>query len=535
MSVRPPAAPAWIIVSLLVSSACLGGPGQTAEQTGLATPHPLSVQPALDSAKIATQDTPVEGGTLSVTGSDGTVFTLTIPNGALAGPEKITMTPVKSISGLPFSGGLQAAVELGPEGLQLFKPATLVIKPAKNVPFSSQVGFAYHGSGQELFMYPLAPKVQLTIMVVHFSGVGSASATAADVQRQVQNQPTSPEDQAAQLISAAIQDRLAQERQSQQNGNPPSEDLPKQIVEYEQQFFDRVVKPTVEHALSDASLIDGAMQTTLGWMRQVQLLGADGDPRMKADFDYLGKQMRQLLDNAAKDAADRCFQKQDPTAFVKIMWVERVRQLMGMGETPEVSDTAQKCMTFKLDFFTNDPFFYDAYPHSAQFGLKGMVIHAKSHTPVSKDLTLTYFGPYDEGPSPWTYTNVHMTKPLTVYSLDFDVHYEYDPTRPNNPKPTISDIVLQMDPGDGEATFVQGGLPDDNPTQFMSGSDGTGFPMWHADEVRGDGYEIKNWGIAGQAGSWTASKAYKREIVIAGADMQMAEDTSFKLTFAPGA
>ena len=49
-----------------------------------------------------------DGGTLTTTGLDGTVFTLEVPAGALTGAQLISMTPVESIDNLPIAGGLVA-------------------------------------------------------------------------------------------------------------------------------------------------------------------------------------------------------------------------------------------------------------------------------------------------------------------------------------------------------------------------------------------------------------------------------------------
>ena len=94
-----------VLAALTVASACSGGNsgnGAGANATVL-TPHPKSVTVTLDGAKAATAMMPVTGGKLSATGSDGSEFTLTIPDKALAGPEKVSMTPLNAVHGLPHS------------------------------------------------------------------------------------------------------------------------------------------------------------------------------------------------------------------------------------------------------------------------------------------------------------------------------------------------------------------------------------------------------------------------------------------------
>jgi hypothetical protein len=106
--------------------------------------NPLSVTPSLDSTRVASATMAEDGGTLSVMAANGTTFTLTIPADALVSEEEITMTPVAQMPDLPFSLGLGSggAVQLGPEGLLLVKPATLVIQTPSPISIDQQSSFA---------------------------------------------------------------------------------------------------------------------------------------------------------------------------------------------------------------------------------------------------------------------------------------------------------------------------------------------------------------------------------------------------------
>src|SRR5262249_45706778 len=129
----------------------------------------LAVNPVLDSARQVSAAMSEEGGTLSATAINGTVFTLTIPQDALAAEEEITMTPIVSIPDLPFSGGLASggAVQLGPEGLLLTQPATLEIKSSAALSVQEQTPFSWYKSGDDFHLFPLsidvaAIKMQIT-------------------------------------------------------------------------------------------------------------------------------------------------------------------------------------------------------------------------------------------------------------------------------------------------------------------------------------------------------------------------------------
>ncbi|MGC9985143.1 MAG: hypothetical protein ABSF35_16130, partial [Polyangia bacterium] len=136
----------------------------------LQTPNPLSVSPVLDPthATVAVI-TATAGGSITATAADGTIYTLAIPADALLFDTEITLTPVTSIGGLPFSGGLQAAVQIAPDGLYLYQVATLSIAPATAVLSSKQIGFGYYGSGTEFHLEALTT-TGLVFGIQHFSG-----------------------------------------------------------------------------------------------------------------------------------------------------------------------------------------------------------------------------------------------------------------------------------------------------------------------------------------------------------------------------
>ena len=74
------------------------------------------------------------GGTLQATGADGTVYSLTIPSGALLVETAITMTPIVSISGGDLPSASLLGVDLQPSGLRLYEFADLSIAPPQLSP-----------------------------------------------------------------------------------------------------------------------------------------------------------------------------------------------------------------------------------------------------------------------------------------------------------------------------------------------------------------------------------------------------------------
>ena len=89
------------------------------------TPNPASVSVTPEPTLAASSRITTAGGTLEATGSDGTVYELTIPADALLSDTTITLVPLAGVSGLDLSGGRFLGVQLEPDGLRLFQPATL--------------------------------------------------------------------------------------------------------------------------------------------------------------------------------------------------------------------------------------------------------------------------------------------------------------------------------------------------------------------------------------------------------------------------
>ena len=132
---------------------------------------PIDLTVALEADNTVQATIPTDGGEISATGADGTVYTLTIPGDALLEPTEITMTPVASVAGLPIGGEATHAVQLGPDGLQLEDFAVLTIAPTEPIPVDQQVDFGYEGDGKAMFLaLPVVKDPQIRLEVLHFSG-----------------------------------------------------------------------------------------------------------------------------------------------------------------------------------------------------------------------------------------------------------------------------------------------------------------------------------------------------------------------------
>jgi hypothetical protein len=145
-------------------------------------PVPEQATPEVDGARATTVTIGAAGGTVEAAAADGTIYRLDVPAGALVVDEAITLTPVVAIPDLPLRRGLVAAVEFGPDGLQLHRPATLTVTLPDAPDTTDLVGFGYAGAGERLHLdFVEAAGATLTLRLTHFSALGAALAAPEDL------------------------------------------------------------------------------------------------------------------------------------------------------------------------------------------------------------------------------------------------------------------------------------------------------------------------------------------------------------------
>jgi hypothetical protein len=331
------------------SATAPGGTTTTKTDTfHLQPPNPVAVTATPDAARSATMlMSATAGGTLEVTAANGTTLQLVILPGALADDTQITMTPLSSLTGLPFDATLVGAVQLGPEGLTLLKPAQLTIVPGAAVPPDRQVTFGYHGTGAEFHLEPPEPAIdRITLDIAHFSGAGlvNASQSAAE-QAAAAHEPTSGWDQYMQAIGAVLQ----AERTNQLLGKQPDPTLDAQMAALIAGLYRDVVLPAVQAAANSDEAFQLGLQYGFAFMRMQQLLGGSADsPEAKAITLAL-----QTALNAAVDRSNTaCTTGHDLSRFTQLVGYARMVALL-TGDQARIDDILKKafdCMHFELEF-----------------------------------------------------------------------------------------------------------------------------------------------------------------------------------------
>ncbi len=299
-----------------------------------ARPNPLSVSIHADASLRANAVITQAGGSLSATAPDGTRFTLTLPAGALLEPTEMMLTPVSAVDGLPFSGGLVAAVQLGPEGLTFFKAATLTIETtgADSPGGFETVGFAAHGDGHEFHLHPAEVQgARNTIGLTHFSDYGSLKATPAEIRRQKQERPPT-----------SRQDRRDQEQVGERRGTVWQR-------AFDAQWFAEL-QPRLEAAASDETILREVLGEYLAWEQAV-----GQSKEFAGEIDLAWRLLAKGILNAINRSYQKCVDNRDPSRIWDISFWLMVADLppesyISKAALAAAEDKLQNCATFELAF-----------------------------------------------------------------------------------------------------------------------------------------------------------------------------------------
>lgn len=344
------------------------GPGAGPADPGPADPGPIdpgpadpgtparrparSVTPVLHSAGAVTKrlggDT---GGWLEVTTPDGDKVTLMMPAGTLLADEDITMTPVASVGGLPFSGGLRGAVQLEPDGLRLQNPALLIVEPATPLPAAELSPFSWVGEGANFHLHPTSRELsRFELPLLHFSGAGLASGTKSERDEQREHDGGSDEADAEQ----ALQWRNEEWRDCELGGGGDCDNERSEAFRQAKALLLTKlpnVRAKLEAARSNDEAIPEATQGAADWIKMVELLGFDDELGQAAE------QLKQLIRDVVRAAYDRAAAEcraGDFSAFERMASLARQAILIGAMAETDLGGLERECtIDFQMSFRSN--------------------------------------------------------------------------------------------------------------------------------------------------------------------------------------
>jgi len=305
-------------------------------------PNPVNLGVVLGPEKATQKMIAKDGGTLTLTTSQGDRFELTIPPHSLLQDTEITIQQITSLQHSLFSTSSQtSSVELLPDGIQLAVPATLVFKPKNAFPIQALTAFSAKAGGADAHLALLLDwknQNEIKLGLLHFSNYT------------ISNDPNAEEIIAnglSQMEEIRIASWLGREiLKAKKSGGDLQDILDKAF----QQGFDHVVAPSIQAVNSCASGIS-ALDHYTNWNRQVQLMGGNEGKYTPADF---GNGMQTLLtkigDQCFELAKKACYDDHQPIAVMNYaLQFSRMGQLMGSQDlVDKYTDLATKCSKFKF-------------------------------------------------------------------------------------------------------------------------------------------------------------------------------------------
>ena len=507
-----------------------GGPASEAVVDALST-SATRVKVTLDTPRAVKGTIRVAGGTLQAVSANGTKLTLTIPPNALLSPQEITLTPIKSVAGLPFKGGLAGGAEIEPAGLRLAATATLRIAPPQLVPLAQETTFGYRARGAEFFLYPagLAGR-PVVLRVMHAGGYGLALGTAAEQARQLTRLPPRAEDQFTQkLWNVHAQRRRAPKSVAESSirgvtaaAAPPPDALATLYREvYNNQL--RKLLPQI-----GGSCAGRKKWGPLGETFVAHALVSGVASNLPPEIEQVSRALTKGLVACYDEAGERCLVRKDATAVIPMLvyW----RQLLLFEATSAVDERKlQSCLTFELRFTS-------VVDHSEN--TPGAWLNGWSHHSLGSNTFVRWRPPFEKGrdwgptankyqatftdwgqPDKCTLTATGNVKPsaLTVPTMTFAGVNSFEEA------PPLPKIELSYKTGDPQIQLRQDcpGPPRSTDTRFYSlfvppymMLHYREFDQWSSNPPLDNQFHVWDWDV--KQGSLYALRQYSGPTVVVG-------------------
>ena len=321
-----------------------------------------AVSPVLDEARAVKQVISAGGGQITATAADGTRFTLVVPPQALLSEVEITMTPVAQVGQFPLSGGLAAAVQLEPEGLLLWEPASLTIEPAVPVPVPDQLSFTWHERGERFHLYPLqVDPSSITMNLVHFSGYGVGRGTDAEAD---ELPPLPQEDELFPLPQDKLESETEKKTRRERKERDRKQLTKKKIKKRDRQLcadfsldairrFD-ALKKKFEAALDsqDEGVLRCALNEALVWERFLKIERAFSECA-SAELSAAHAVLADFRSKALRILSDKAYERCGRNVAEALRLIKLAKEAQGYlleDVANEIGEKAKRCARFELQF-----------------------------------------------------------------------------------------------------------------------------------------------------------------------------------------
>jgi hypothetical protein len=290
-----------------------------------------------------------EGGTMITEGPDLTVYTLTIPRGALVEPTAIIMTPLRSAGGLPFARGLVAGVHLAPSGTWFMEPARLSIRPRQKLAAGIVTPFAYGGQGDDMYLTPYRVEGDSVVVFLdHFSGHGLTLSTPQEVALQMARIPLGVRERLSQWMAAVVAEAGRNPALAQSLGILEALELVGEV------FRSQVLEPIRALAATNCTMGALYLVLTLSMERQLQLLSSAEGTNLRENVAALESP---YVAGCLGEQYEQCLGTGDYRGIqMWYMGFQRQLQLLGRDTSPadklegKVNEMIRSCARYEVEF-----------------------------------------------------------------------------------------------------------------------------------------------------------------------------------------
>jgi hypothetical protein len=388
-----------------------------------------------------------QGGALRVRTPSRAVVKLVIPPGALAQETRLTMTPLARVKRIPFKRGFAGAVQLGPEGTVLAKPAKLLFHPRKPVARKLQTPFSAAGNGSSFHIYPGKAGRTMTVPIVHFSVYGEGEASKQEVRGEAGRQQGS--------ALALVERDLAAGGSDKELGNA-FVSLAKRVA------------PEVSAALTDDAMVSRALDDALSLAEELRLAGWSsgvlppefGDKVPASVAPRLGPLLQQIaasfptqiVDNALARALDRCEAEHSQKSRDDVLSIMELQRFFGASDEIDLS-LLDRCYGYELRYtFSSAGSAAYHYDHSSQYVVdygdysENRNATVSASVPLARSASGAYSGsaPLSWKSSSWTTDNDNTGTNQAGGTCEID--FKESLTGPSPGTLTVSSLTLGAQP-----------------------------------------------------------------------------------------
>lgn len=303
----------------------------------------------LDESRSVARAIGPRGGSLSMDLATGGRVTLTIPRGALIATTRVRMIPITNATGLPLGGGIGGGIQLEPEGLVLFRPATLAFERMTAPTQGRPRVVAWFGRGSDVHRRPHRTVAgNATVQLAHFSGFAYGGETEADARTESGRAPANPEARAHQSMPDVASVPPGQGMPS----DPGRDESARRAAEALEAWWNESLHAKLLAAQSDDTQLEGAVAEYLSWWTAVAGVGLDEwfRGRQQQALDLLADGLR----NGIRVAYDHCRQNHAiEEVATMVTWLGTAQMLglsgrggLGYGEN---RSKLEECLRMKLD------------------------------------------------------------------------------------------------------------------------------------------------------------------------------------------